>query len=184
MRSLGKVLLVLGCGLGLTGLFGGGLGVAFWGFADQYAAHYTYKVGFKHPGDDCGNNELAVDLSTGEPLGCAPHGFQSLSSVRVELPGFSDQQNEDVLTLSRQLGAGGFTSAEREQLQRKVDQLVASLPADRLPKHEWLWGWRLGVLGLLALSIPVVVVGRLIRRSNRHSPPPRVQRRPRGGAHR
>ncbi|MFG1627021.1 hypothetical protein [Kribbella sp. NPDC049227] len=158
MRSLGKVLLVLLAVLGVLGLAFGGLMAALWGFADQYASHYDYKVGFKHPGDDCGNNELSVDVADGEPLGC---GFGGSAG---ELPGFSDEQNAEVVALARELGAGGFTDAERDQVQRRVDQIVASLPPERLPQHPWLWGWRLGVLGLLSLMVPITVIRKATRR--------------------
>lgn len=163
MRSLGKVLLVmLACLVGL-GLFAGGFVLAFWGFADQNAAHYDYKVGFKHPGDDCGNNELSVDLTDGEPLACGAVGINS--EAYVDLPGFADEQNDEILSLSRKLGADGFTSAERDQLQTRVDQLAVSLPADRRPQHPWLWGWKLGVLGLLAVLAALVAAGLAINRA-------------------
>ncbi|TCC64564.1 hypothetical protein E0H73_09270 [Kribbella pittospori] len=161
MRVLGKVLLVLVAVVGVVGLAFGGFMAALWGFADQYAAHYDYKVGFKDPGDECGNNELSVDRADGAPLACGYGGSSG------KLPGFSDEQNAEVIALSRELGAGGFTDAERDQLQRRVDRIVASLPADRLPQHAWLWGWQLGVLGLLSLVVPITVVRTATRRIRR-----------------
>ena len=163
MRVLGTVLQVVMIVVASVGLIGGGFGAALWGFSDQNAARYTYKVGFKHPGDDCGNHDLSVDLADGVPLKCGAPGVVPYDDPEVDLHGFDDEQNAEVLTLSKQLGAEGFTPAEREQLQNRVDQIVASLPPDRLPQHPWLWGWKIGVLGLLAMSVPItgyVVVSR------------------------
>ncbi|TCC64565.1 hypothetical protein E0H73_09275 [Kribbella pittospori] len=155
MRSLGKVLLVLVACLVELALFAGGAVLAFSGFADQNAARYDYKVGFKHPGDDCGNNELSVDVTTGDPLQC-------LSSGSGSLPGFSDEQQSEVVGLSKQLGEGGLTGAEQDQVQKRVDRIADSLPPDRRPQHPWLWGWKLGVLGLLAVLTALVAAGLVI----------------------
>jgi len=182
MRTLGKVLLVLEAVLGFLAMLFGGLFMTFWGFVDQYASHYTYKVGFKHPGDDCGNNELAVDLTDGAPLECSSIGVPSYGTPKVDLPGFSDEQDDEVLQLSTQLGAGGFTAAEREQLQGKVDQIVASLPPERLPQRFWLWGWKLGTLGLMVLAPPAYLLFIWPRRGRGFRT--QVRRSPRRGAHR
>ncbi|MGW6279817.1 hypothetical protein [Kribbella sp. NPDC055071] len=157
MRSVGKVLLYVVAALGLLAMALAGFMGALWGFADQYASHFTYTVGFKDPGDECGNNDLSVDKADGHPLTC---GFGV--SV-VKLPGFTDEQNDAVLKLSEQLGAGGFTPAERDQLQAEVSGIAASLPLDRRPHHPWLWGWKLGVLGLIGLAVPVTIFRRVTR---------------------
>ncbi|GAB2677634.1 hypothetical protein [Kribbella swartbergensis] len=161
MRALAKVLLWIVGAVVLVGLFCGGLGLAFWGFADQHAARYTYKIGFKKAGDSCGNNDVSVDINTGVPLGC---GTQAYNEPNVDLPGFSSEQNDKVVSLSMQLGKDGFTDAERTQLQNEVDKIVASLPPERLPQHPWWWGWKMGVVGLLMMVTPIGLASYAIQR--------------------
>ncbi len=159
MRSVAKVFGILLAVIAVIGLALGSLMLVLYGFVEQYASHYTYVVGFKKPGDDCGNNKLSVSRVTGEPLGCGILG------VPGKLPGFTDEQNAEVIALSKELGADGFQPGEREQVQQRVDQIVTSLPPDRLPQHPWLWGWKLGVTGLFGAAVVAGVVTVVVRRS-------------------
>ncbi|MFB6720413.1 hypothetical protein ACFCV3_09650 [Kribbella sp. NPDC056345] len=159
MRSVAKVFGILLAVIAVIGLALGSFMLVLYGFVEQYAAHYTYVVGFKKPGDGCGNNKLSVSRVTGEPLVCGVVGSPG------RLPGFTDEQNAEVIALSKELGADGFQPGEREQVQQRVDQIVASLPPDRLPQHPWLWGWKLGVIGLAGAAVVAGVVKVAVRRS-------------------
>jgi hypothetical protein len=174
MRTLGKMLLLIAAGLALVACFGGGITLAFWGFVSEYADSYTYTIGFKHPGDQCGNNELSFDVVDGAPLACGYGGS------RGQLPGFTEAQDGQVVQLAKDLGAGGISPAEEAEIQQLVDGMVAALPADRKPHHPWFWGWKVGVLGLMVAAPPTYVF--FIRpRLNRINRPVRPYR---GGAHR
>ncbi|GAB3936952.1 hypothetical protein GCM10029976_049300 [Kribbella albertanoniae] len=159
MRSVLKVVGILLAVIGLTAMAVGSFTAAFYGFVEQYAAHYDYVVGFKKPGDSCGNNNLSVSRVTGEPLGCGILGKPG------KLPGFTDEQNAEVIALSKELGADGFQPGEREQVQQRVDQIVASLPPERVPQHPWFWGWKVAVAGVLGLLVVAGVVLVVVRRS-------------------
>lgn len=158
MRSVVKVFGVLLAVIGVIGLALGSFMLVLYGFVEQYASHYTYVVGFKKPGDDCGNNKLTVSRVSGEPLQCGIVGSPG------RFPGFTEEQNEEVIALSKELGADGFQPGEREQVQQRVDQIVASLPPERLPHHPWLWGWKLGVVGLVGAAVVAGVVTIVRRR--------------------
>jgi len=98
-----------------------------------------------------------VDVDNGDPLYCQRRGIPApFGESAVDLPGFDDQQNQQVLDLSKDLGADGFSDAGRTHLQDKVDQITASLPPGRRPYHRpFLWGGGLGVFGLVVMAVPV-----------------------------
>jgi hypothetical protein len=151
MRCLVGLLVALGC----TALFVGGAATAFVGFADQNVANHIYKVGFKHAGDECGAESLVLSIEDGAPLVCGPIGMP-LQRQKVDFPGFTDAQNDEVFTLASELGSGGLSAAEQRQIQDWVDRLAAAVaPADR-PQRSGLWGARLGWLGIGMVAISIV----------------------------
>ncbi|MEV0729747.1 hypothetical protein [Polymorphospora sp. NPDC050346] len=144
--------------------FGGVSALA--GFLDQRAADRVYVVQFKRPGDECGGaRQLHLDVTDGKPLSCRP-GYAGVVGgyARNDLPGFADAQNEQVLALAEGLGGDGLSSAEQRQIQDRVDQILATVPAAERPDRKpGLWGARqawlggglamAGVIGLVALLL-------------------------------
>ncbi|WP_405064204.1 hypothetical protein OG474_21845 [Kribbella sp. NBC_01505] len=173
MRMLGKFLLLLVAVLAVMAWFGGGITMAFVGFVSEYADSYTYKVGFKHPGDECGNNKVAFNVTGGGQLTC---GF---GGGRATLPGFTEAQSERLVQMAKELGADGLDASDRESIQGYVDRVVAAIPADQRPQHPWFYGWKVGVVGLIVAAPPTYVF--FIR--PRLKRPYRRARSYRGGAH-
>ncbi|MFF1816985.1 hypothetical protein ACFVWG_06800 [Kribbella sp. NPDC058245] len=148
MRWLGKFLLFLIGILAVMAWFGGGITLAFWGFVSQYADSYTYKVGFKHPGDQCGNNKVAFSVDSGAPLTCGYGGSHQ------KLPGFTEEQDDHLVKSAEQLGADGIDTSDRAVIQQYVDSVVATIPLDQRPQHPWFYGWKMGVAGLIVAAPP------------------------------
>jgi hypothetical protein len=156
-----RVLLAVIAVLGGLGLFVGGLMFALVGFADQRVADHVYVVAYKHSGDDCGPGRVTFDLEDGAPLGCSP---VPLTEVNVNLPGFSKAQNGDLESLAAELGAGGLSAAEQQQIQGLVDRYAAGVPAEERPYPAeayislyGIWGARLGWLGVGMLGAAVAI---------------------------
>jgi hypothetical protein len=147
MRVLVGCLAATAC----TGLCVFGFMTAFVGFADQNVADHTYKVGFKHAGDDCGAERLELSVDNGKPLYCGPPGAIPIQPKSVALPGFTEAQNSEVATLALGLGTDGLSAADRSQIQARVDELLAAVPPANLPHHPTYWGARLGWIGIGAL---------------------------------
>jgi hypothetical protein len=131
MRTLGKFLLILLGVLALMAAFGGGITMAFLGFVSEYADNYTYKVGFKHPGDACGNNKVAFDVVGGAPLTC---GF----GLHRKLPGFTEAEDDELVKMAKQLGTDGIDAASAAVVHGLEDGCRRTDPggrADVLPVH-------------------------------------------------
>ena len=158
MRGLGNVQPTRRGVVVLLGLFLGGAAIMFWGFAGPGPGPQTYRVDFMHEGDGCvgDGDPIMVNVDDGEPLDCLPRSpLANYGTPAVDLPGFTDAENKEVLDLSENLGADGISDAERPQLQTKVDQITASLPPDLRPHHHpFLWGGQLVALGLVVMAVP------------------------------
>jgi hypothetical protein len=128
--------------------FGGVSALA--GFLDQREADRVYVVQFKRPGDECGAaRRMHLDVTDGKPLSCRP-GFTGAVGgyARNDLPGFAEAQNQEVLVLAERLGGDGLSTAEQRQIQDRVDQIAAGLPAAERPDRKpGLWGARQAWLG-------------------------------------
>ncbi|ACU75990.1 hypothetical protein Caci_7161 [Catenulispora acidiphila DSM 44928] len=126
------------CAIGLVA-FGAVAGLA--GILDQTAADRVYHVQFGHPGAGCDSkNTIGFDIDDGQALLCSAspntigqtHGY-----------GFSAAQNAEITDLATQLGTDGLSPADQQQVQQRVDQIVADLPHTRRPGHGALfWGAR------------------------------------------
>jgi len=167
MRILLMTLLVLG----LTGLGAvGGVSILI-GIAEQHAADQTYVVGFSHPGAECGSGAVSFDVTNGEPLSCVPAGVLPMSD-KTNFPGFTDAQNDEVTVLAKQLGTDRLSTADRQQIQRRVDQISATVPAARRPHYDEgvslgpLWGAGLAWVGAAALATSALVIVLVLRRSS------------------
>lgn len=156
-----EVLVVVTALLGGLALFVGGFVFAIVGFADQRVADHVYVVAYKHSGDDCGPERLAFDVEDGAPLSCTA---VPMLDVDVDLPGFSETQNNDVESLAARLGSGGLSTADQQQIQSLVDRYAAGVPAEERPYPSrafielyGLWGARLGWLGVGMIGAAVVI---------------------------
>ncbi|MER7011121.1 hypothetical protein ABT324_06820 [Saccharopolyspora sp. NPDC000359] len=163
MRLLLGILVAFGC-VALTATAGVSVLV---GIAEQRHADRAYVVGFV-PGAGCDDgHELYLRTRDGAVLDCVTAGL--LGSRRVNLPGFTEEQEEQVEELVEDLGGDGLSVAEQAEVQGLVDRLVAQLPPEQRLYGEYeVWGsgriWR-GVRMALAGVIGLVVVFWLIARS-------------------
>lgn len=165
MRILAAIVGVLA----LFALFVAGAGFILIGFADQNAADHVYVVKFARPGDDCGPEELALDVKDGHTLACTvgiPY-----EEPHVDLPGFTDEQNAAVQSLAAELGVGGLSEPEQRRIQAEVDRYAAAVPPEQRPYPKeatlslgWFWGERLGWLGVGMVAIPVIASIVVMRR--------------------
>ncbi|MGN9793093.1 hypothetical protein ACTMTU_18630 [Streptomyces sp. OZ13] len=161
MRLLVAVLAAL-VGVGLAAF---GLGFVLVGLLEQRSAGDMYQVAFQRVGNACrGGHELHLDIENGEPLDCVP-SYVIGGSPRVDLPGFTDAQNDEVAALGGQLGSGGLSDAEQRQIQDRVDKIAATVPAADRPRPDsatvWLadagvWGARRAWLGGGLVAVGVV----------------------------
>ncbi|MFJ3102180.1 hypothetical protein [Streptomyces sp. NPDC086835] len=152
MRLFVAVLVAL-VGVGLAAV---GLSFVLVGLLEQRSAADMYEVAFQQVGDECrGGHELHLDIENGAPLDCVP-SYVIGGSPRVDLPGFTEAQNDEVAALGGQLGSGGLTDAEQRLVQDRVDKIAATVPAADRPRPDsatvWLadagvWGARRAWLG-------------------------------------
>jgi hypothetical protein len=156
-----RVLLALIAGLGCVALLAMGFVLGLVGFAELYADNQTYKVGFKHAGDECGKRSLWLDLDDGSPLHCG--AGTPINPPDVSLPGFTQKQNQLVASLAGELGSGGLTPAEQLEIQSQVDGFAASVPEAARPDHRSIWDpnrvW-LGAAMFLVGAIGLILMGR------------------------
>ena len=150
----------------------GAVNVLF-GVLQQREADGVYVVQFKRPGDECGgSSQMHLDVTDGEPLGCRP-GYAGVIGgwARNDLPGFTDAQNEEILALAEELGSDGLSTAEQRQIQDRVDQITATVPAAERPDRKpGLWGARLAWLGGAMVVVGIlgmVVALRLVIRDSK-----------------
>jgi hypothetical protein len=152
--------------------FGGVSALA--GYLDQREANRVYVVQFKRPGDECGGaRQMHLDVTDGKPLSCRP-GYAGVIGgyPRNDLPGFTDAQNEDVLTLAEGLGGDGLSATEQRQIQDRVDQIVGTVPAAERPDRKpGLWGARqawvgggLALAGVVGLAVLLLLAVRGVKR--------------------
>ncbi|MEU4197774.1 hypothetical protein AB0E69_38165 [Kribbella sp. NPDC026611] len=148
MRLIGAVATVV--------LVVGGLALTGYGVLELWLQHGDYQVGFKHSGDGCGVQKVQLSLESGRPLFCtslptAPAG------TTAAFPGFTEEQNSDVIALAEQLADdGGLSADDQEQIQDQVDAYARSVAPEARPRHGFWWGTTnlaggLGALGLGAL---------------------------------
>lgn len=156
--------------LGAVGLFVFGGSNVLVGIAEQHAANHTYVVDFRHSGDDCGPGAVTLDVTDGEPLSCEPANLHPIS-VQVDFPGFPDARNEEIAGLAHRLGRDGLSASEQRRIQRRVDQIAATVPDSRRPHYdegvsmEPLWGAGLAWTGAGAILVSLLVVGVLFWRA-------------------
>lgn len=130
------------------------------GTAEQHHIDNAYVVGFV-PGAACDDDhELYLLVEDGELVDCVPAG--QFASGRINLPGFTDTQEDQVGGLVDTLGSDGLSSTDQREIQNLVDELAAAVPPEaRLYHDEVVSGsdrvW-LGI-GMTAIGILGVVGG-------------------------
>jgi hypothetical protein len=73
----------------------------------------------------------------------------------VSFPGFTAEQDNEVETLAKTLGADTLSEADRARIQRRVDEIAATVPDEVRPHHDEgvslgpLWG--AGLVGIIVL---------------------------------
>lgn len=152
--------------------FGGVSALA--GYLDQREADRVYVVQFKRPGDECGAaRQMHLDVASGEPLSCRPGYAGVIGGYAMDdLPGFTDAQNDEILALAKSLGGDGLSTAEQGQIQDRVDQIAATVPAAERPDRKpGLWGARqaklggaLALAGVVGLAVLVLLATLSVRR--------------------
>ena len=156
-----RVLLALILALGSVALLVGGFVLGLIGFAELNADNQTYKVEFKNSGAECGQGTLRLDLDDGSPLYCGVG--RPISPPDVSLPGFTQAQNQEVLSLARDLGNGGLSAADQREIQTLVDGFAATVPDAARPDHPSIWdpnyAW-LGVPMFLAGAVGLILMNR------------------------
>jgi len=139
------VLMMLGAFVSV-GLFSVGATSVLVGIAEEGTDDHVYDVVFVRDVEPCDENELYLSIEDGEALSC---GVGLSMATRVDLPGFTEAQNDEVGELADQLGIDGLTGAEQHQIQDRVDELLATVPrARRGDYHPGIWGARRAWLGL------------------------------------
>lgn len=135
--------------------FAVGLAAVVAGIGEQHAADRTYVVTIAAPGDDCGANKVAFDVS-GNLLSCANPVVPPSDTV-ARFPGFTDEQDQQITDLAHQIGANdNLSDAGLAQIQQQVDKFAATVPDAKKPHYdegvsvEPLWGAWLAVVGGLA----------------------------------
>ncbi|QFU90974.1 hypothetical protein [Amycolatopsis sp. YIM 10] len=104
------------------------------GSAEQHHLDNAYVVGFV-PGADCdGDHELYLRIEDGELVDCVPAGM--FASGRINLPGFTDTQEDQVDDLVEALGEDGLSTTDQREIQHLVDQFAATVPREARPYHD------------------------------------------------
>ncbi|MEV6648409.1 hypothetical protein [Amycolatopsis sp. NPDC051371] len=122
IRVLGAILLLA------LAAFGGILTLA--GIGEQHAVDTTYVADFGRSGEECGSGPMHFDESDGEVLTCLPGGSSA------GFPGFSDEQNGEIETLAKQLGADTLSEADQARVQQRVDDFAATVPDSARPRYD------------------------------------------------
>jgi len=156
-----RVVLALIAGLGCVALLTGGFVLGLVGFAELNSDNQTYKVEFKHSGDECGGGTLRLDLEDGSPLYCGVG--RPISPPEVSLPGFTPEQNQKVLRLAGELGSSGLTATEQREIQNQVDGFAATVPDTVRPDHPSIGDPNIAWLGVgmfLAGAVGLILMNR------------------------
>jgi hypothetical protein len=103
------------------------------GLAEAYADSQTYVVAFGYPGQECDRDKVTFSTADGKVLACRSNGVTPMRPVAAEFPGFSRGQDEAVMAYATQLGQDGVTLDERDQIQQRVNQIAATVPAANRP---------------------------------------------------
>ncbi|TCC38442.1 hypothetical protein [Kribbella speibonae] len=141
----------------MTALLLGGAALAVVGGAQLWMQHGVYQVGFKTSGDDCGIEDVELDVRSGEPLVCTSLPMPP-STYKATFEGFTDEQNENVFALATQLAQDdGLSKADQQKIQDLVDSYAASMPAERRPQHRFWWGSNNLIAGLGAAGLGALV---------------------------
>jgi hypothetical protein len=158
-----RVLLMILAVLGGVALFVGGTLFVLVGIAEQSDADGTYVVGFV-PGADCDDaHELYLRVEDGSVLRCLPAG-SSARLGRVTLPGFTDEQDEQLAALLTRLAPDGLPAAEQRELQLGVDALAAAVPPEARPYGDRaVWGAGRAWLGAGMVVAGIIGVGLGVR---------------------
>lgn len=147
----------------LAGVLLFGVACLITGCAQRGDVDDSYRVGFAREGDSC-NRYLRVylDTDTGEPLDCT--SFEELAFASVAFSGFTSEQNAEIASLAKRLGAGGLTETEQRRIQDRVDAIAATVPAQSRPYHyTGLWG-----TGLALTGAGIIVAGLVLFFTLRH----------------
>lgn len=166
MRRYGWVLALLVL-LAFVGLLMGGLWLTTTGIGNWVEAREAYDVTFTddEPGDECGDHGLIFDVDDGERLFCShlPGGSRlGPPEPPQDFDGFSDEEFADVLLLSQDLGVGGLSSADQDQIRERIDQIVSTIPpAERAhPDGGKRAAWQMlgGIAMLAVVATPFVLL--------------------------
>jgi hypothetical protein len=157
MRTAAAVLWMLVSGLAAVALMFGGIGLAAIGGLDLWARHGEYQVGFKESGDDCGIENVVLDVESGEPLFCTTVLIVP-STEEASFTGFTDEQNADVFELARELAqSDGLSEFDQRQIQSRVDLYAGTVPPERRRQHPFWSGANNVVAGLGAAGLGVLL---------------------------
>lgn len=156
-----RYLLALLAGIGCLVLLVAGGAFAAMGVGEQRAIDRSYTVRFAVPETGCGVGVLlTLNVEDGKILRCTM-GYDGL-------PGFTDEQDEAVLALARELGAGGLSAADQQAIQARVDSFAARVPRAERPYGDQLVAGRqksgLGAIMVVAAIFGFVLIVRTIRR--------------------
>lgn len=140
-----------------VGLLLAGAAFIIIGVMEQNEAEHTYVVGFV-PGASCDDdNGLYLGTEDGVVWECAPSYYSGITGADVDLPGFTELQNQHIAGLASQLGQDGLTTAEQTEIQHNVNRIATGLPPEALPYGtDLLWGanraWIGGLMVACALA--------------------------------
>lgn len=138
------------------------VGYVLAGVGQQMDINRTYVVGFASPDEECPWAGAFFDEATGESLACVVKGAVPLSEAT--LPGFTEEQNQNMVDLAETLGddGPGLSAADQREIQDLVDTYAATVPESKRPTYDegffsfGLHGTTLavtgGVVALLALA--------------------------------
>ncbi|WP_432944184.1 hypothetical protein ACQPXM_02200 [Kribbella sp. CA-253562] len=125
--------------LGAVAMLLGGVALMVVGGFNVYEDRQAYQVAFKQPGEGCGMQEVELDVGSGAPLYCGPAGLRLPDQPPPSFPGFTAEQNKEVLGLALELGKDGLPKAEQDRVQEVVDRYAARTPPSALDRDGW-WG--------------------------------------------
>lgn len=137
----------------------GGLALGGVGAWNLYDEHTRYQVAFTHSGADCGAEAVAIDVQTGKALNCTRTAPFSPNDQTPTFPGFTAEQNANVLALAEQLaGDDGLSKAEQKKVQASVRSYASTAQ-----HHGFWWGANNLVAGLGAVGLGALLYAGLLK---------------------
>ncbi len=120
-------------------------------------------VGFP-PGASCDDaHELYLRVEDGSVLRRMPAGASAWLG-RVTLPGFTDEQDEQLAELLTRLAPDGLPAAEQREIQQRVDELAAAVPPEARPYGDRrVWGAGQAWPGAGMVVVAIIGVGAFVR---------------------